>query len=362
MCLAAIAVFFYIFISILKMAKKDVKSFEIVIGVAYCITLLLFCIGISNHSKQYYTAIDPVDECYTPFASEHFPTLIIYFLLFNISAFIIWSKGIKLPPLTLILCLAFLIIGLSVIVGVIYHVSEHNTESISKYDGQDEVYLFLPAPVLSFIIGIWLIINVINQKYEEATQIIYSNKLLNKINKFLLQKQRQPFAVLLLMLPIFLITTIILILFGQDTHAIVKVFTDTTTWRLSQKSHPPILGHNGHYLCTVAACGNPKVVKPLRFGTRGSVKIIVNRQLLIANAFESLLEDSIPALHQFIRSNYDKYGYNLSKKISTRKLSNFTYFLMKPLEWSFLICLYLFCIHPEERIKRQYPSNTNGLI
>jgi hypothetical protein len=95
-------------------------------------------------------------------------------------------------------------------------------------------------------------------------------------------------------------------------------------------------------------------VKPLRFGKRGGRKIIVNRQLLIANAFENLLESYLPTFHKFIRANYDKYGYNLSKKINTSSLSNLTYILMKPFEWLFLFCLYLLCIKPEENIMRQY--------
>ncbi|WP_317167131.1 DUF6688 family protein [Winogradskyella wichelsiae] len=45
---------------------------------------------------------------------------------------------------------------------------------------------------------------------------------------------------------------------------------------------------------------------------------------------------------------------NISTKINTIKLSNITYILMKPLEWFFLMCLYLFCNKPEEKIKQQY--------
>jgi len=311
---------------------------------------------MSSHSKEYYQAIDPIDDCYTPFSREHQLTLIAYILLFNISAFIIWSKGIRLPPLTLVLCLIFIVIGLVLNVGIILQLSYHNTESINHYEDYVERYSFQIAPVLSFIIGVCLIIKVIRQKSENAIQVNYSNKVLNKINSFLSKRQMQPIIVLVLLLPIFLIITIILILFGQEMHSIVMVFTDTTTWRFSQKSHPPTLDHKGHYLCTVAACGNPKIVKPLRFGKRGGKIIIVNRQLLIANAFESLLEDFLPKIHKFIRLNYNKYGYDLSKKINTSSLSNLTYVLMKPLEWLFLITLYLFCICPEKRINSQYPT------
>lgn len=143
-------------------------------------------------------------------------------------------------------------------------------------------------------------------------------------------------------------------IFGQDYDAVVKGFTETTEWKFSQHDHPPYLDHRGHYLCTVAACGSPRLVKPLRWGKRGGRPIIVNRQLQIANAFEELIADFSPKLHHFLRTNYDKYGYNLSQKIKTPAASNITYLLMKPLEWFFLLCLYTFCLYPERKIERQY--------
>ncbi len=143
-------------------------------------------------------------------------------------------------------------------------------------------------------------------------------------------------------------------LFGQDYNSLVKVFTETATWRFSQHISPFPLPHEGHYLCTVAAKGSPNVVKPVRLGKRWGRTIIVNRQLQIANAFEELLSDLSPGLHRVIRHNYDKYGYDLSKKINNTKASNITYILMKPLEWIFLICLYLFVVEPEKKIKKQY--------
>lgn len=80
----------------------------------------------------------------------------------------------------------------------------------------------------------------------------------------------------------------------------------------------------------------------------------MNRQLQIANAFEEMISDFSPQMHRFIRRTYDRYGYNLSLKINTPQRSNLTYFLMKPLEWLFLFCLYLGCQNPEAKIKKQY--------
>jgi hypothetical protein len=90
----------------------------------------------------------------------------------------------------------------------------------------------------------------------------YANSTLNKINNLLSSKLNYPAWALILLVPVFLLLTIILVLLGQDRDSMVKVFTETTTWAFSQKMHPPILDHQGHYLCTVAAKGDPALVKP----------------------------------------------------------------------------------------------------
>ncbi|MBK8444836.1 MAG: hypothetical protein IPL35_16145 [Sphingobacteriales bacterium] len=243
----------------------------------------------------------------------------------------------------------FILLGVLLSVAILFQVSVHNTETLDTYsnDGQN---LFLFAPLLSIALGVYFIYKATIQEINETFERKYSNKILNYLNNFLATKSRNPFWIFLLMFPVFFMVTLILILFGQDSNSIIKVFTDTATWKLSQQTHPPILEHTtGHYLCTVAAAGHPKIVKPIRFGQRNGKTIIVNRQLLIANAFEELIQDVSPKAHYFIRTCYDKYGYNLSKKINTVALSNTTYILMKPLEWVFLICLYLFCNKPEQK-------------
>jgi hypothetical protein len=92
-------------------------------------------------------------------------------------------------------------------------------------------------------------------------------------------------------------------------------------------------------------------------GIRKGEKIIVNRQLCIANAFEDFIQEKTPKFHHFIRYIYDKYGYPLSKHINKAWQADITYILMKPLEWLFLIILYLFDQKPENRIAIQYTGN-----
>jgi hypothetical protein len=343
----------------LKQFNKTVNSLEIIIGGTYVFSLFLFAIAIITHSNPYYKSIDPLSmECYSPFSDEHILTLIFYFLAFNISMLSVWTENKTLPPLTLTFSLIFILIGIILNAAIVFQVSKHDTESLGTYYSGEDKIMFLSAPILGILISIRLIRQIINQEISERSERKYSNKYLNYLNSFLATKYNKPIWLVILLFPVFFIVTLILILFGQDANSIIKVFTDTTTWRLSQQAHPPILNHTGHYLCTVAAAGDPKIVKPLRIGRRNGQQIIVNRQLLIANAFEEMVQDFSPKLHSVIRKAYDKYGYNISKKINTIRLSNITYILMKPLEWFFLICLYLFCVKPEEKINRQYTEKS----
>lgn len=156
------------------------------------------------------------------------------------------------------------------------------------------------------------------------------------------------------MWPLFGILVCILVLFGQQPDSFIKAFTETSDWSLSQRVAPQNLYRDEHYLCTVAAGGHEKVVKPVRMGVRHGHKVIVNRQLMIANAFEQLLEEKTPRLHRHIRHFYDTYGFPIAKLIRSRYVADVVYVIMKPLEWLFLIVLYLCDVKPENRIAVQY--------
>ena len=113
---------------------------------------------------------------------------------------------------------------------------------------------------------------------------------------------------ILVFIALFFIIAIIEIIFvisGQGLDAPVKVFTDTADWTFSKQIPPPPLEHEGHYLCTVAAGGHERIVKPLRYGTRRGTTIVVNRQLCIANAFEELIQLKFPKFHRIVRYIYD---------------------------------------------------------
>jgi hypothetical protein len=169
--------------------------------------------------------------------------------------------------------------------------------------------------------------------------------------------------ILVLCLPILVILSAILLLVGQKPDSIIRAFTDTYKHGLSQWDYKCENVHCGaHYLCSVAANGHSKIVKPQRRGIRNGHHIICNRQLLISNAFEDLIQEKLPFLHKLIRRQYNKVGkfihryYNI---FNNKIVSDFVYILMKPLEWFFLLTLYTFDRKPENRIAKQYISNTD---
>ncbi len=171
---------------------------------------------------------------------------------------------------------------------------------------------------------------------------------------FLGKAQNWPLVALLLMLPLLGIVLGVSVLLGQRPDALIATWTETADWNLSQMIPPPNVIVDEHYLCTVAAGGHEKIVKPLRMGERHGHRVVVNRQLEIANAFELVLEWKTPRLHRVIRRFYDKYGFPLARCIRTKTACDVVYILMKPLEWIFVTVLYLTLAPPENVIAVQY--------
>ncbi len=239
---------------------------------------------------------------------------------------------------------------------------------IQIFNGPSNSYwwlaLILPINIIIlFTKVILLVVKKITQKLslenEENYDVDTNNQdedlsLIEKLKSYLKKASDYPKLALILLLPMLAIVVIILILFGQKPDSLVAMWTDTAEWNLSTKIPPPKINYQGHYLCTVAVCGSPNLVKPLWVGERGGHKILVNRQLAIANAFEQVLEEKLPKFHRIVRGFYDKTGYPISKHITSKSSSNFTYLIMKPLEWCFVLVLYLVDVNPENRIYSQY--------
>lgn len=337
---------YFVYKQLRKNVDAPTRGLEYVFIIAFFLSAVLFCFGMMAYSADYTVAIDIVDGGYSPFSSEHLLTLLTFFILAMVGLINLWIKGRRLPPLLYVFSLIFVWIGIPISFSVWLQITS-NTEFYSAW-------LFGFLPIVYIITAVAVISTSVAQAAALASTKVYDHKFLQYLNQKMANAAHQPYYVLVLLIPVFAVIVAILMLFGQDANSITKVFTETTTWNFSTKTHPPFLDHTGHYLCTVAVCGDPAVVKPLRLGKRHGQEIIVNRQLLIANAFEELIAEASPTAHRMIRGFYDKYGYPLSKKITSPRGSNTVYRLMKPLEYFFLLCLYLCVEKPEQKIAKQY--------
>ena len=323
--------------------------------------LLTVPIGITDYFLLYVMISDPGGEWYEPvyiyqvhnlLSGQYIISLIIPVVIGCLGLFtLLFFKPEKLSPIisalsiagVLILNIIQILIAIQIsnrlcefsIFGMMFYVCHFNilvisATAIKKQIGyQLKFYKSLPVTSVK----------------SKLTNFLYSK--INNIYKY-------SGFVFICLFVVVAVMEIVFILIGQGPDGPIKAFTDTADWTFSQQTPPPPLDYDGHYLCTVAAGGHKKVVKPLRFGTRRGQRIVVNRQLCVANAFEDYIQIKFPEFHRFIRSVYDKYGYPISKHITTRTRADIVYFLMKPLEWIFLGFLYTMDVNPEDRIRKQY--------
>ena len=197
---------------------------------------------------------------------------------------------------------------------------------------------------------------------EEHNAENYAGKgLTGSLNSLLSDALKWPAAAIIAALPLLGIILAVLSLFGQYPDHVIRAWTETAQWNLSRMKAPPNVMYDEHYLCTVAAGGHERVVRPVRMGERHGHRIVVNRQLLIANAFEQILEEKTPGMHRVIRNFYDTHGYPIARHIKTKTAADMVYFIMKPLEWLFLLVLYLTDPTPENRIAMQYTGDRKAL-
>ena len=326
----------------------------LVLGVLYSLLLLAF----TDFTFSDWTVTLHNAQKHTPIWTEGALTVLIFAAVGILGyLFLSCSRISKVPPLITVLEIAAMYLGmLQCILWVIQIIR------------LEAVYLYLCLfPLNCILIGI----KVIRQKMIEwgKTQCEevkkdgsvnrFRNRYLDWMNRHLERSSVWPVAAFLLMWPLLGIIICVLLLFGQRPDSAVRAWTETSDWNLSQKIAPQNIYYDEHYLCTVAAGGHRKVVKPIRMGVRHGHPVIVNRQLCVANAFEQIMEERVPRLHKRIRNIYDKYGFPVAKMIRSPYIADGIYILMKPLEWFFLIVIYMTDVKPENRIAVQYfPKRT----
>jgi len=302
----------------------------------------------ADWTKQIYTY-----QLHQPISGESLPTVIAIIVIFLAGLTVLYvTDAVKTPPLVTALSIGALYIGFVYSIIWTIHIFSVAKNSFWLY--------FVLLPLNTFFITARLIIRKTHEYKPDPSRMskIQSSRLLTFYNAFCDKAFFLPIAGLLLMFPILGVMIIILLLFGQAPDAAIKAFTETSDFYLSTKISPQGIYADQHYLCTVAAGGDRKIVKPLRRGIRHGHEVTVNRQLEVANAFEEVIQVRTPKFHKHIRHFYDTYGFPVAKLIKSNRVADFVYFLMKPLEYIFVIILYLTEVHPEDRIALQYSGTT----
>jgi len=291
-------------------------------------------------------------EIHTPIFSEAAPTIIFIFVIGIAGYLYLRVRPLKkIPPLMAIISMSAMYLWVIEVLVFTVQVFKGDLSGDNLLD----VYL-LVYPVCIICIVARTVISKVHewQEYEMERAKIQSNPLLNFADKILSNSKLWPIYAIIFMFPLLGIIIGILLLFGQAPDSVIKAWTETADWTLSLKEAPQNIEYDEHYLCTVAAGGHKKIVKPVRKGIRHGHEVIVNRQLCIANAFEQILEEKTPRFHKLVRGAYDRYGFPVARLIKSKCTADIIYILMKPLEWIFLAVIYMSDIHPENRIATQY--------
>lgn len=289
------------------------------------------------------------EEKHTPVYTGSWPIIFLIAVLAIVGYYYLSFRPMKkMPPLMAVISISAMYLG--IVELIVFSVQ------VIGVQGDDLAFMLLIWPASLVLMCARTILARVREweVLPMEKRKIHQNPILNTMDGLLSKASFWPLWGLILVLPLLGILIAILMLFGQAPDSVIKAWTETADWRLSAKQAPQNIFHDEHYLCTVAAGGHQKIVKPIRMGVRHGHPVIVNRQLCVANAFEQVLEEKTPHFHKAVRAFYDRYGFPIAKMIRKSWVADLVYILMKPLEWIFLIILYLTDVHPENRIAVQY--------
>ncbi len=320
------------------------KLFELITIIAGFIELKIFLsiMEITNYN-WYEQAIN--NQVHTPVATWTYPTVFVWFGVGLCGYFILRYVPVKkMPPLILTGAMAFLYIGCGV--NILW--------MVQTFEFSPDGLIICLYPFNLCLIALSTLVDTVRQWNQMQKLTDFGGARWMRLRRWLNHTMSLPVAAFIVMIPCIGIMTILLTLFGQAPDGIIQAWTQTSQWNLSQKVSPQNIYQDEHYLCTVAAGGHRKIVRPKRMGVRHGHRVIVNRQLCVANAFEQILEEKVPKFHRVVRGIYDKYGFPIAKHIRSPYLADLVYVVMKPLEWMFLLVLYMVDVKPENRIAMQY--------
>ena len=328
---------------------KNIRTFEyitIVLGFLYSGMVLAF-FEIQFQSDWWEVLQNA--QVHTPIWTISYPTVVCLSCI-GVIGYLVLSciQMEKVPPLVIVSAIAAMYLGILECVLWIIQIFSSSYIILCLFPLN---CIIIAAKTIRYKILDW------NAKKDNVTKS-FNNKYLAFLNQKMINAGCWPIVAFVLMWPILGIIICVLALFGQQPDNIIKAWTETSDWNLSNRVAPQNVTYDEHYLCTVAAGGHAIIVKPIRLGERHGHQVIVNRQLCVANAFEQILEERTPVFHKNLRHFYDTYGFPIAKMIHFSYMADMVYFIMKPLEWLFLIVLYFCDVNPEDRIAVQYlPKN-----
>ena len=256
-----------------------------------------------------------------------------------------------MPPFLAVSCMSAMYMGCILSLIFILQLSPHVTEANSFFMFEGFLMCLFP---LNFIICSIRVTKRIIAETSLVNDVIYKSSILNWCSRILSKCRHYPVIAFVLIVPLLALIIIILTLFGQKPDSFITAFTQTSDWLFSQKAAPAVHLYGAEYLCTAAAQGHKKIVKPFRVGIRGGKRIVINRQICVANAFEELLQEKTPHLRKLLRCVYDAIGCPIAKHIRSPFAADIAYLIIKPFEWFMVLVLYLVETKPENRISKQY--------
>lgn len=279
------------------------------------------------------------------FSPDHSPGIYLLIGLCQTAYVVAMCRTKLLPPVPELLLNLLLLLGLAINVLLCFHLPE--------------LWVFGNIPIILLIVmKLMKHQAMLESRFlkEEAS----TGNALDKWARYILTLEpamKFPLMAALLV-PLTVLVSLFLMLFGQKPDALIRVFTETYKHGFSALDHQcdnVVCG--GHFLCSVGANGHNALVKPIRYGVRNGKRILCNRQLLISNAFEELMQEKFPTTHALVRKNYNRVGLVIHQYygvFQVKIVSDVVYVLIKPLEWFFLFVLYTFDHRPENRIALQY--------
>ena len=349
--------------------KEFAESAKSVFGAVYELVTLLFGVlleyillaGLHNvrFDAQWSEELRN-SELHAPINPDYMLTFAVMCVRFAIG-YLVWAftSSQKRPPLLTVLCFSAMYVGVIESILFTIHIMGMNytyENCVKNYCFTSELLYTLLIPLNMLLILVRVLLHSVktHETDPDRSSKVESNAFLSACNRILNNAKYWPLLALLFMIPLLGILTMILALFGQAPDAAIKAFSETANYTFSIKIPPQNVFYDEHYLCTVAAGGHRRVVKPIRMGRRHGHDVVVNRQLMVANAFEQILEEKTPTFHKHVRGFYDRYGFPIARLIKSKYVADIIWFIMKPLEWFFLFVIYLVDEYPEDRIARQY--------